>query len=97
MRLIYGVVLPLLIQLAIGITILFGGVIKTAGGSFVPLGVMLLSGPLVFLTFIFNLMRTFNKEAGHSTGSLFIRGLLTAMSVPVIMVILLVVGTAILD
>jgi hypothetical protein len=97
MRFISGVILPLVVQLAAGIGLLFGDVIKTPGGSFVPLMVMLLSAPLAFITLIFNALRVYDRKAAHSTGGLFIRGLLLAMSVPVIMVILLAVGPVFLN
>ncbi|MBL8517789.1 MAG: hypothetical protein JNM76_12570 [Betaproteobacteria bacterium] len=97
MRLIFGVLLPLLIQLPIGIGLLFGDIIKTPGGSFVPLMVMLLAAPLAFITLIFNAVRVFDRKAAHSTAGLFVRGLLTAMTVPVIMLILLAVGPVFLN
>lgn len=97
MRLIYGALLPALIQVAIGIGLLFGGIIKTPGGSFVPLGVMLLSGPLAFITLLLNVARVYQKKTAHSIGGLFARGFLTAMVVPVIMIILLVFAPMILD
>lgn len=97
MRLTAGALLPLLIQVPIGAGLLFGDVIKTPGGSFVPLIVMYLAAALAMVTLLLNVARVYDKKAAHSTGALFIRGLLTALTVPVIMILLLAIGPVFLN
>lgn len=92
MRITYGAIIPLLIQLVLGIGLLFGDLVKTPGGSFVPLIVMLLSAPLAFITLMLNIARVYDRKANHGIGGLFFRGLFMALSVPFIMLILLLVG-----
>lgn len=97
MRLTYGALIPLLIQLVIGVGLLFGDLVKTPGGSFVPLMVMLLSAPLALITLMLNVARVYDRKAAHGIGSLFFRGMLLALSVPFLMLILLVFGPMILN
>jgi hypothetical protein len=97
MRLTAGALVPLLIQVPIGAGLLFGDVIKTPGGSFVPLWVMLISAPLAMVTFLLNVARVYDRKAAHSTGALFIRGMLTALSVPFLMIVMLVLGPVFLN
>lgn len=97
MRLTYGAIIPLLIQLVLGIGLLFGDLVKVPGGSFVPLMVMLLSGPLALVTLLLNVARVYDRKAAHGIGGLFFRGLLMALAVPFIMLILLLVGPVFLN
>ncbi|MDX2220690.1 MAG: hypothetical protein SF172_16850 [Burkholderiales bacterium] len=97
MRLTYGALLPLIIQLVLGVGLLFGDLVKTPGGSFVPLMVMLLSAPLAFITLMLNVASVYDRKAARGIGSLFFRGMLLALSVPLLMFILLLVGPVFLN
>lgn len=97
MRFLFGVLIPLLLQVPVSLLLIFGDIIKTPGGSFVPLLVMLAAGPLTLVAFGFNCVRSLRESSTASTAWLLIAGTATAMVVPVIQIVLLVVGPVFLN
>lgn len=98
MRLVMGVVLPLLLQVPVCIWLIFGNVIKVPGGSFVPLGAMLIAPILVLASLIINASRLPGaRQRGDSLVGLFFRACAVALSVPVLLALLIMVGAAVLD
>jgi hypothetical protein len=98
MRIIFGVLLPLLLQVPACIWLIFGSVIKVPGGSFVPLGAMLLAPVLVLGTVIFNFsLATRSKNREDSLDWIFFRGAGIALMVPVILALVILLGSAVLD
>lgn len=98
MRFIFGVLLPLLLQTPVCVWLIFGDVVKVRGGSFVPLGAMLLAPVLVLASAIYNHGQAMRQpDSPAAPAWLFMRGTAVALSVPLLLALIMILGSALLD